>query len=139
MYSTEYGKGWVMAMRAAVRFPNRALKSFAESAIGLLMAYAPIAAILVFAAGVPLGGVLIVGVIGVPAMAALLTVLTVWLGGDESHPGSRPYDYHPGFDPTLRYGGGYGAPGGGADYGGGFDCGGGGGDCGGGGGDGGGG
>ncbi len=134
MCSTEYGKGWVMAMRAAVRFPKRALKSFAEIAIGLLMAYAPIAAILVFVASVPLGGVLIVGVIGVPAMAALLTVLTVGLGGDESHPGgSRPYDYDPGSDPTLRSGGGYGASGGGADYGGGgADYGGGGGDGGGG-------
>ena len=87
MCSTEYGKGWVRVMRAAVRFPKWALKSLAEIAIGLLVAYTPIAAILVFAASVPLGGVLIVGVIGVPAMAALLTVLTVWLGGDESHPG----------------------------------------------------
>ena len=109
-----------MAMRAAVRSPKRALKSFAEIAIGLLMAYAPIAAILVFAVGVPLGGVLIFGVIGVPAMAALLTVLTIGLGGDGSHPGRlRPYDYDPGSDPTLRSDGGYGASGGGADYGGG--------------------
>src|SRR5918997_2023803 len=101
-----------MAMRGAVSFPKRAGKEFTKNAIGLLVAYAPIAAILTLAAGTTLGGVLIFGAIAVPAMSALLTVLTVGVGGGDPHPGSRPYDYDPGSEPVLRSGGGYGAAGG---------------------------
>ena len=116
MCPTEYSKGWVMAMRAAVRFPKRALKEFATNEIGLLVAYAPIAAILTLAAGVPFGGVLIFGVFGVAAMAAFLTVLSLGFGGGDPHlGGSRPYDYDPSSDPMLRSGGGYGAFGGWGD------------------------
>jgi hypothetical protein len=114
------GKGLVIAMRAVVRIPKRAGKEFLSYLIGLLMAYAPIAVLLVLAVRVPLGGVLIFGVIGVPIVAALLAVLSVVVGGvDDTHPGSsRPYDYDPGSDPVLRSGGGYGASGGWHDYGG---------------------
>ena len=125
-----------MAMREAVSFPKRAGKEFTKNAIGLLVAYAPIAAILTLATGTPLGGVLIFGAIAVPAMSALLTVLSVGVGGGDPHPGSRPYDYDPGSEPVLRLGGGYGAAGGWHDYsgpnGGGWDGGGGGADGGGG-------
>jgi hypothetical protein len=78
----------------------------------LLVAYVPIAAILAFAAGVPLGGVVIFGGIFLPTVAALITVV-VWVGGPgdyqprESHP-----DYHPGS------GGGYWGNGGGGFFGG---------------------
>jgi hypothetical protein len=74
-------------------------------------------AILILAAGVPLGGALIVGGIGVSVVAALLAVLSVGVGGaDDPHPGgSQPYDS--GSDPTLRSGG-YAASGGWHDYGG---------------------
>jgi hypothetical protein len=126
-----------MAMREAVSFPKRAGKEFAKNAIGLLVVFAPIAAILTLAAGTPLGGVLIFGAIGVPAMAALLTVLSVGVGGvGDPRPGdSRPYDYDPSSDPALRSGASYGAFGGGDGGGGGFgDAGGGGGGDGGGGG-----
>ena len=84
-----------MAMREAVSFPKRAGKEFTKNAISLLVAYAPIVAILTLAAGTPLGGVLIFGAIAVPAMSALLTVLTVGVGGGDPHYGSRPYDYDP--------------------------------------------
>ena len=107
-----------MAMREAVSFPKRAGKEFTKNAIGLLVAYAPIAAILTLATGTPLGGVLIFGAIAVPAMSALLTVLSVGVGGGDPHPGSRPYDYDPGSEPVLRSGGGYGAAGGWHDHGG---------------------
>ncbi len=123
-----------MAMREAVSFPKRASKEFTKNAISLLVAYAPIAAILALAAGTPLGGVLIFGAIAVPAMSALLTVLTVGVGGGDPYLGSRPYDYDPGSEPILRSGGGYGAAGGWHDYSGGWDGGGGGADGGGGGG-----
>jgi hypothetical protein len=106
-----------MAMRGTVHLRRRAGSEFVRNLIGLLVAYAPIAAILTFAAGVPLGGVLMVGVIGVPALAALLTVLSVGVGGGDPHlGGSRPYDYDPGSDPTLRSGAGYGASGGSHNY-----------------------
>jgi hypothetical protein len=106
-----------MAMREAVSFPKRAGKEFTKNAIGLLVAYAPIAAILTLAAGTPLGGVLVFGAIAVPAMSALLTVLSVGVGGaGDPDPGSRPYDYDPGSEPVLRSGGGYGAAGGWHDY-----------------------
>ena len=105
-----------MAMREAVSFPKRAGKEFTKNAISLLVAYAPIAAILTLAAGTPLGGVLIFGAIAVPAMSALLTMLTVGVGGGDPHPGSRPYDYDPGSEPILRSGGAYGAAGGWHDY-----------------------
>src|ERR687893_679995 len=42
-----------MAMREAVGFPKRAGKEFTKNAIGLLVAYAPIAAILTLTAGEP--------------------------------------------------------------------------------------
>jgi hypothetical protein len=111
-----------MAMRGAVSFPKRAGREFTKNAIGLLVAYAPIAAILTLAVGTPLGGVLIFGVIAVPAMAALMTVLSVEVGGvGDPRPGdSRPYDYDPSSDPALRSGAGYGAFGGGDGGGGGF-------------------
>jgi hypothetical protein len=108
-----------MAMRAAVRFRRRARKEFEINVIGLLVAYAAIAAVLAFGAGVPLRGVLIFGAILVPAAAAVITVLRVGVGGvDDPHAGgSRPYDYDPGSDPVLRSGAGYGASGGGGyDY-----------------------
>src|SRR3712207_9473434 len=101
-----------MAMREAVSFPKRAGKEFTKNAIGLLVAYAPIAAILTLATGTPLGGVLIFGAIAVPAMSALLPVLSVGVGGGDPHPGSRPYAFDPGSAPVLRSGGGYGAAGG---------------------------
>jgi hypothetical protein len=108
-----------MAMRGAVGFRKRAGKEFVRFASGLLLAYAAIAAILTLAAGVPLGGALIVGVIGVPAVSAFLAVVSVWVGGTgDPDPSSRPYDYDPGSDPVLRSGGGYGASGGWHDYGG---------------------
>ena len=107
-------------MRAVVQLPKRVGKQFVSCLIGLLMAYAPIAVLLVLAVRVPLGGELIFGVIGVPAVAALLAALSVVVGGvDDTHPGSsRPYDYYPGSDPVLRSGGGYGASGGWHDLGG---------------------
>jgi hypothetical protein len=109
-----------MAMRETVHLRKRVGKEFVRNLIGLLVAYAPIAAILSLAAGVPLGGALIFGVVGVPAVAALLTVLSVGIGGvGEPYPRtSRPYDYDPGSDPVLRSGGGYGASGGWHDHGG---------------------
>ena len=106
-----------MYMRGAVSFRKRAGKEFVRSAGWLLVAYGVVAAILILAAGVPLGGALIVGGIGVPAVAALLAVVSVWAGGT-GDPSSRPYDYDPGSDPVLRSGGGYGASGGWHDYGG---------------------
>jgi hypothetical protein len=73
-----------MAMRGAVRLRKRAGKEFTRNLIGVLIAYVPIAAILTLAAGTPLGGVLIFGVIIVRVMAAILTVVVVWVGaGDE--------------------------------------------------------
>jgi hypothetical protein len=111
-----------MAMRGAVSFPKRAVREFTKNAFGLLVAYAPIAAILTLAVGTPLGGVLMFGTIAVPAMAALMTVLSVEVGGvGDPRPGdSRPYDYDPSSDPALRSGAGYGAFGGGDGGGGGF-------------------
>ena len=104
-----------MAMREAVRRPKQAGKEFSNNAIGLLVAYAPIAAILALA-GIPLGGVLIFGAVAVTVMSALLTGLTVWFGGGDPHPGSRPYDYYPGSEPVNRSGGGYVAADGWHDY-----------------------
>ena len=120
-----------MAMREAVRFPKQAGKEFTKNAIGLLVAYVPLAAILPLA-GIPLGGVLIFGAIAVPVMSALLTGLTVGFGVGAPHPGPRPYDYYPGSEPVNRSGGGYVAADGWHDYSGGWDGGGGGADGGGG-------
>ena len=120
-----------MDMREAVSFSKQAGKEFMKNAIGLLVAYVPLAAILTLA-GIPLGGVLIFGAIAVPAMSALLTGLTVGFGGGDPHPDSRPYDYYPGSEPVNRSGGGYVAADGWHDYSGGWDGGGGGADGGGG-------
>jgi hypothetical protein len=109
-------------MRGAVPFRRRAVAEFGRFSTGLLIAYVPVAAILTFAAGVPL-----VGAVGVPALAALFAVLKAEVGGSEdpNSGGSRPHDYDPGFDPALRSGGGHGGwhysgtPGGGEGGGGG--------------------
>ena len=114
-------------MRGAVPFRRRAVAEFGRFSTGLLIAYVPVAAILTFAAGVPLVGVLIVGAVGVPALAALFAVLKAGVGGSEypNSSGSRPHDYDPGSDPALRSGGGHGGwhysgtPGGGGGGGGG--------------------
>ena len=99
-------------MRIA-RLRQRAAREFARYLMWFLVAYAPIAAILAFAAGVPLGGLLVFGAIFVPVMSALLTVVGAAFGavGDPRLGGSRPYDYDPGSDPIIRSGGGYGASG----------------------------
>jgi hypothetical protein len=108
-----------MAMGGAASFRIRVGKEFVTYVGWLLVTYGIVAAILVLAAGVPLGGALIVGVIGVPVVAALLAVLSAWAGGaDNPDPSSRPYDYDPGSDPIHRLGSGYGASGGWHDYGG---------------------
>jgi hypothetical protein len=103
-----------MAMRGVVPFRRRAVAEFGRFSTGLLIAYVPVAAILTFAAGVPPVGVLIVGAVGVPALAALFAVFKAGVGGsgDPNSGGSRPRDYDPGSDPALRSGGGYGAFGG---------------------------
>src|SRR3712207_9428575 len=67
-------------MRGAVPFRRRAVAEFGRFSTGLLIAYVPVAAILTFAAGVPLVGVLIVGAVGVPALAALFAVLKAGVG-----------------------------------------------------------
>jgi hypothetical protein len=111
-----------MAMRGAVRLPKRAGKEFVRNTIELLVAYVPIAAILAYAAGVPLGGVVIFGGIFVPAVAALITVVAVWVGGPGDYqPRESHSNYHPGGD------GGYWGDGGGGFFGGDGDGGGGGG------------
>jgi uncharacterized membrane protein YgcG len=72
-----------MAMRAR-RSRKRAGKEFVRSLIWVLMAYASLAAILVFGANTPLGGVLIFGGIFVPVTAAFVTVLVLRANaGDE--------------------------------------------------------
>ena len=70
-------------MRAR-RSRKRAGKEFVRSLIWVLVAYASLAAILVFGANTPLGGVLIFGGIFVPVTAAFITVVVLWAdAGDE--------------------------------------------------------
>jgi hypothetical protein len=88
--------GKVMAMRAAGRFPKRAGKEFVRNLIGALVVYAPIAAFLTLWPVAPLGGVLIFGGIFVPAVAAIITVLGVWVGRDtEAHDSGYHYGGYP--------------------------------------------
>jgi hypothetical protein len=109
-----------MATRA-VHFAKRASKEFVRNLIWFFVAYVPLAVILTFWAGVPLGGVLVFGGVFVPAVAALITVAVVWVGGPGDYqPRESHSDYHPGG------GGGYWSDGGGGFFGG--DGGGGGGD-----------
>jgi hypothetical protein len=73
-----------MAMRAG-RSRKRASKEFVRSLIWVLVAYAPLAAILVFGANTPLGGVLVFGCIFVPVTAAFVTGVVLWAeAGDEA-------------------------------------------------------
>src|SRR3712207_9349984 len=68
----------------ARRSRKRAGKEFVRSLIWVLVAYASLAAILVFGANTPLGGVLIFGGIFVPVTAAFVTVVVLWAdAGDE--------------------------------------------------------
>jgi hypothetical protein len=119
-----------MAMQAR-RLLHRVSKEFVEVLFWCLVAYAPFGAILVALMGASLSDALAIGGIIATVLAALITVLSVGLGGvGDPHPRySRPYDYDPGSDPILRSGAGYGAfggwDGGGWDGGGGGDGGGG--------------
>ena len=65
-----------MATRAR-RSRKRAGKEFVRSLIWVLVAYASLAAILVFGANTPMGGVLIFGGIFVPVTAAFVTVVVL--------------------------------------------------------------
>ena len=59
------------------RSRKRAGKEFVRSLIWVLVPYASLAAILVFGANTPLGGVLIFGGIFVPVTAAFVTVVVL--------------------------------------------------------------
>jgi uncharacterized RDD family membrane protein YckC len=101
-----------MAMRAG-RSRKRVGKEFVRNLIWVLVAYAPLAAILVFGANTPLRGVLIFGGIFVPVTAAFVTGV-VLLRGDGRTWGESGYHsggtYYPGF---LDVGAGDGSGGGG--------------------------
>jgi hypothetical protein len=107
-----------MAMRAAGRSPKRAGKEFVRNLIGALVVYVPIAAFLTLWPVAPLGGVLIFGGVLVPAIAALITVLVVSVGGDaEAHDGGYDRSWGPSGHPGSVEGGWY--DGGGRHHGGG--------------------
>jgi uncharacterized membrane protein YgcG len=98
-----------MAMRDG-RFAKRAGREFVKNLIWFLVAFVPLAIILIVLAGVPLREVLVFGGVFVPVMAAVLTVTIVWAGGAG--------DYHPrGSRPGIYTGGGEGG------HGGWYDCG----------------
>ncbi len=115
----------VTAMRGPGRFPKPARKEFVRNLMGALVVYVPVAALLALWPVAPLGGVLIFGVIFVPAVAALITVVGVWLGGDtEAHDGGygrswADSGYHHSDHPGIGEGG-HGGGDGGAGEGGGF-------------------
>ncbi len=112
-------------MRAG-RSRKRASKEFVRNLIWVLVAYAPLAAILIFGANTPLGGVLVFGGIFVPVTAAFVTGVVLWAdAGDEVllRGAGRTWGesgYHSGgtFYPGFLDGGG-GGDGGGGDGGGG--------------------
>jgi uncharacterized membrane protein YgcG len=113
------------------RLPRRVGREFARNLIWILVFIGPLAALLFFAAGTPLVGLLaFVGVCVLP-LAAMVTLLALWSGApDETllrgyHGVEGEGGYHPGSDPWLRSGGGYGASDVGPGHGGGFDGGGG--------------
>jgi uncharacterized membrane protein YgcG len=114
-----------MAIMRGGHLPKRVGREFARNLIWILAIVGPLAAFLFFAAVVPPVGLLAFVGICVPLLAAIVTLLVLWSGApDERLLGSNrgvegERGYHPGSDPTLRSGGGYGASGGGADYGGG--------------------
>jgi hypothetical protein len=117
----------VIAMRGAGRFPKRAGKEFVRNLIWALVVYMPIAAFLTLWPIAPLGGVLIFGGIFVVAVAALITVVVVWVGGDTTAHGGGdglswgdggydPRDTHPEFPAGDGQGhGGWDGGGGGGD------------------------
>jgi uncharacterized membrane protein YgcG len=71
------------AMRAG-RSRKRVGKEFVRNLIWVLVAYAPLSAILAFGANTPLRGVLIFGCIIVPVTAAFVTGVVLWTdAGDE--------------------------------------------------------
>jgi uncharacterized membrane protein YgcG len=71
------------AMRAR-RSRKRAGKEFVRSLIWVLVAYASLAAILVFGANTPLAGVLLFGGTFVPVTAAFITGVVLWAdAGDQ--------------------------------------------------------
>jgi hypothetical protein len=102
-------------MRAG-RSRKRAGEEFVMNLIRVLLAYAPLAAILAFGANTPLRGVLIFGGIFVPVTAAFVTGVVLWaaardevfLRGDGRTWGESGYHsggaYYPGF---LDGGGGW--------------------------------
>ena len=95
-------------MRAG-RSRKRAVKEFARNLIWVLVAYAPLAAILAFGANTPLRGLLIFGGVFAPVTAAFVTGVVLWtnagdealLGGDGRTWGESGYHsggtHYPGF------------------------------------------
>ena len=88
-------------MRAR-RSRKRAGKEFERNLIWVLVAYAPLAAILAFGANTPLRGVLIFGGIFVPVTAAFVTVVVLRADAGEGRTwGESGYHsggtYYPGF------------------------------------------
>jgi uncharacterized membrane protein YgcG len=110
-----------MAMRAR-RSRKRAGKEFVRNLIWVLVAYAPLAAILAFGANTPVRGVLIFGGIFVPVTAAFVTVVVLRAdAGDGRTWGESGYHsggtYYPGFlDDGAGDGSGGGDGGGGGEW-----------------------
>ena len=113
--------------------PNRVGREFAKNLIWILVFIGPLAALVFFAAGTPLVGLLaFVGICVLP-LAAIVTLVALWSGApDETLRGYYGVEGEGGYTP--RSGGGYGGYDGSGYDGGAFDGGGGGGDGGGGGG-----
>lgn len=114
--------------------PKRVGREFVRNLIWILVFIGPLGALLFFAAGTPLVGLLaFVGICVLP-LTAIVTLVALWSGASDETLLRGYYGVEGEGGYTPRSGGGYGASDGGPDYGGGFDGGGGGGDGGGGGG-----
>ena len=108
-------------MRSSGHLLRRAGREFVRNLIWVLVAYAPLAAILAFGANTPLRGVLILGGIFVPATAAFVTVVVlrgdasdeVVLRGDGRTWGESGYHSGGTYYPDFLDGGGGGGDGGG--------------------------
>ncbi len=109
----------------AVHLLKRAGREFVRNLMWMLVAFAPLAAILIFATTITLLGALPFFGIFVCAVAAIITVLTLWSGASDetllrgNHVTSEDSGYYSGgtYYPGFLEGGG--ADGGGADAGGG--------------------